>query len=129
MRRDVYAAWWKLAAHASEIAWTAPFVIGQRSARLLAAQTMRSAERREAVRMVSEKLDALQEAYALIWQDALAAQQRAWLEAWRAGTGGRKRSSSAQAADVLRNTAHLARRALRPIRRRAKSNARRLSPS
>ena len=119
MRRDVFSSWWKFALQASEVAWTAPFVIQQRCSRLLVApRADRAADRHEAARMVVEKVEALQEAqYAM--------QQKAWARLW---TSGLKPAVTPAAAATrgLRDSALLARRTLQPVRRRVKANAKRL---
>ena len=126
MRRDALSAWWKLALQASEVAWTAPFVIQQRYTRLLVAPRANNASnRREAARMVTEKVEALQEAQYAMWQHAMMSQQKAWARLWTVGASPAV-TPAAAAARGLRDSALLARRALQPMRRRVKSNAKRL---
>lgn len=127
MRRDALAAWSRLALHASEIAWLAPFVIQQRGARLLTRPRARITHQREATRMVVEKLEAMQEAQWLLWQQAVTVQQQAWLAAWQAGLGLGAAAPGAAMTRAARDAATAARRALQPVRRRVKANARRLS--
>ena len=82
--------WWKLALSASEIAWYSPQVVQKRTQRLLAAPTLtRAADRKEATRMVAEKLQAGQEAQWALWQHSLAMQQRLWADLWSATLAGR----------------------------------------
>jgi hypothetical protein len=125
MRRDALSAWWKLALQASEVAWTAPFVIQQRYTRLLAPRANNASNRREAARMVTEKVEALQEAQYAMWQHAMMSQQKAWARLWTVGVGPAV-TPAAAAARGLRDSALLARRALQPMRRRVKANAKRL---
>lgn len=126
MRRDALSAWWKLALQASEVAWTAPFVIQQRYTRLLVAPRANNASnRREAARMVTEKVEALQEAQYAMWQHAMMSQQKAWARLWTVGASPAV-TPAAAAARGLRDSALLARRALQPMHRRVKSNAKRL---
>ncbi len=126
MRRDALSAWWKLALQASEVAWTAPFVIQQRCTRLLVAPHANNASnRREAARMVVEKIEALQEAQYAMWQHAVMSQQKAWARLWTVGASPAL-TPAAAAARGLRDSAMLARRALQPMHRRVKSNAKRL---
>jgi hypothetical protein len=124
--------WWKLALSASEIAWYSPQVVQKRTKRLLAAPTlMRAADRKEATRMVAEKLQAGQEAQWALWQQSLAMQQRLWTDLWSAALAGRSPQGSLRRAGrrSARDSAQLAQRVLAPVRRRVKANARRLRAS
>jgi len=127
MRRDAFAAWSKLALHAGEIAWFAPFVIQQRSAKVMTPPRAQAANQREAMRMIVEKLEAMQEAQWLLWQEAVSAQQRAWLAAWQTGLGLPAPAPRLAMTRAARDAANAARRALQPVRRRVKANARRLT--
>ena len=121
--------WWKLALSASEIAWYSPQVVQKRTERLLAAPTLtRATDRKEATRMVAEKLQAGHEAQWALWQGALAMQQRLWTDLWSAALAGVSpqavlRRSGGRGA---RHAAALAQQVLAPVRRRVKANARRL---
>jgi hypothetical protein len=126
MRRDALAAWTKLALHAGEIAWFAPFVIQQRGARMLTRPHAQAAKQREAMRMIVEKVEAMQEAQWLLWQQAVNAQQQAWLAAWQTGLGLSASAPRVAMTRAARDAANAARRALQPLRRRVKANARRL---
>jgi hypothetical protein len=121
--------WWKLALSASEIAWYSPQVVQKRTRRLLTAPTLtRSADRKEATRMVAEKLQAGQEAQLAFWQQTLAMQQRMWTDPWSAALAGRSPRASLRRAGRrgARDAAVLAQQVLAPVRRRVKANARRL---
>jgi hypothetical protein len=121
--------WWKAALSASEIAWYSPQVVHKRARRLLAAPTLtRAGDRKEATRMVAEKLQAGQEAQWALWQQSLAMQQRMWADLWSAAMTGRSPQASLQRAGRrgLLDTAVLAQRTLAPVRSRVKANARRL---
>lgn len=126
MRRDALAAWSKFALHAGEIAWFAPFVIQQRGARMLTQPRAQAANQREAMRMIVEKVEAIQEAQWLLWQQAVNAQQQAWLAAWQTGLGLSASAPRVAMTRAARDAANAARRALQPVRRRVKANARRL---
>ena len=122
MRRDVFSSWWKFALQASEVAWTAPFVIQQRCARLLVApRPDRAADRREAVRMVSKRSrpcrGAVRDvaAHSGLCSKGVGAPMDDLRPHWRA--------SAAAATRGLRDSALLARRALQPVRRRVNANA------
>ncbi len=121
--------WWKLALSAGEIAWYSPQVMQKRTRRLLAAPTLtRAADRKEATRMVAEKLQAGQEAQWALWQQSVAMQQRLWTDLWSAALAGRSPQGSLQRVGrrSARDSAVLAQRVLAPVRRRVKANARRL---
>ena len=121
--------WWKLALSASEIAWYSPQVVQQRTQRLLAAPTLtRAADRKEATRMVAEKLQAGQEAQWALWQQSLAMQQRLWTDLWSATLAGRSPGASLRRAGrrSALDSAVLGQQVLAPVRRRVKANARRL---
>jgi hypothetical protein len=121
--------WWKLALSAGEIAWYSPQVVQQRTRRLLAVPPVgRLADPSEAVRMVTEKLQAGQEAQWAVWHQSLAMQQRLWTDMWSAAFTGRSPGASWRAAGRrgARDAAVLTQRALAPMRRQVKANARRL---
>ena len=121
--------WWKLALSAGEIAWYSPQVMQKRTRRLLAAPTLtRAADRKEATRMVAEKLQAGQEAQWALWQQSVAMQQRLWTDLWSAALAGRSPQGSLRRVGrrSARDSAVLAQRVLAPVRRRVKANARRL---
>ena len=75
--------------------------------------------------MVVEKVEALQEAQYAMWQHAVVSQQKAWARLWTAGFKPAV-TPAAAATRGLRDSALLARRALQPVRRRVKANAKRL---
>lgn len=121
--------WWKLALSASEIAWYSPQVVQKRTQRLLAAPTLtRVADRKEATRMVAEKLQVGQEAQWALWQQSLAMQQRLWTDLWSSALAGSSPQAPLQRAGRrgARDAAVLAQQVLAPVRRRVKANARRL---
>ena len=121
--------WWKLALSASEIAWYSPQVVQKRTQRLLAAPAMtRAADRKEATRMVAEKLQAGQESQWALWQQSLAMQQRMWTDLWSSALAGRSPGTSLRQAGRrgARDAAVLGQQVLAPVRRRVKANARRL---
>jgi len=121
--------WWKLALSAGEIAWYSPQVIQKRTRRLLATPAReRLTKPDEAVRMITEKLQAGREAQWAVWQQSLAMQQRLWADLWGSALTGRSPSASLRAAGRrgARDAAVLYQRALAPARRRVKANARRL---
>ena len=76
--------------------------------------------------MIAEKVEAMQEAHWSLWQQTVSAQQRAWLAAWQAALGLRVANHGGAMERAARDTAIAARRALQPVRRRVKANARRL---
>jgi hypothetical protein len=121
--------WWKLALSASEIALSAPQVVQARTARLTAAPELASARnRREAVRMVSEKWDAGLAGQQAIWQAGWQMQQQTFNDFWAVALG--RRSPHGAAKRIGRRTAlaslAMANRSLAPVQRRVRSNARRL---
>jgi hypothetical protein len=121
--------WWKLALSAGEIAWYSPQVVHERTRRLLAPPALGPvSDPREIARMITEKLQAGQEAQWAVWQQALAMQQRLWADLWSAALTGRSPSASWRAAGRrgAGDAAMLYQRALAPARRRVKANARRL---
>ena len=121
--------WWKVALSANEIAWYSPQVVQKRTQRLLAAPTLtRAADRKEATRMVAEKLQAGQEAQWALWQQSLAMQRRMWTDLWSSALAGRSPNVSLRRAGRrgARDAAVLAQYVLAPVRRRVKANARRL---
>jgi hypothetical protein len=129
MKNDLLSAWWKFAISASEIAWTAPWVIQARTGRVMRNPRLSGeVDRREVTRMILEKVQAAQEAQWVLWRHALASQQDTWSKLWTAGLSP---TGLAPAATALRraatNSAVLAHRVLQPTRRRVKTNARRLS--
>lgn len=131
----------KLAKRSLDIAVAAPAVIALRTARMLAAgHAPTASDRREASRMVTEKLDAFSRS---AW--AMAAQQRqamvgmtlafarAWWSAWlpwtwsaRSGASMKRDLRSLQRRVNRANVAALA-SGLAPLQRTATSNLRRLS--
>jgi len=128
MKNDLLSAWWKLALSVSEIAWTAPRVIQERTSSMMRSPGLSNAvDRREATRMIVEKVQAAQEAQWVLWQHALASQQEAWSRLWtrRFSPTGAFPSAAAGRRAVADSTV-LAHRALQPTRRRVKANARRL---
>ncbi len=121
--------WWKLALSASEIALTAPQVVQARTARLTAAPGLASARnRREAMRMVSEKWDAGLAGQTAMWQVGWRMQQQMVNDFWALALG--RRSPHGAAKRIGRNNAlaslAMASRSLVPVRLRVRSNARRL---
>lgn len=121
--------WWKLALSASEIALSAPQVVQARTARLTAAPGLASARnRREAVRMVSEKWDAGLAGQTAMWQAGWRLQQQMVNDLWAVALG--RRSPSGAAKRIGRRNAQgslvLANRSLAPVRRSVRTNARRL---
>ncbi len=101
--------WWKLALSASEIALSAPQVVRARTARLTTAPGLASARnRREAVRMVSEKWDAGLAGQTALWQAGWQMQQQLLNDFWAAGPGaaitapGRQATGPARRADRAR---------------------------
>ena len=121
--------WWKAAISASEIAWYSPQVVQKRTQRLLAAPTLtRAADRKEATRMVAEKLQAGQEVQWTLWQQSLAMQQRMWTDLWSSALAGRSPNVSLRRTGRrgARDAAVLAQKVLAPVRRRVKANAQRL---
>jgi hypothetical protein len=121
--------WWKLALSASEIALNAPQVVQQRTNRLLKAPGLASARnRREAVRMVSEKWDAGVAGQMAMWQTGLQLQQALINDFWSAALGRRSARRTAKRAGQRSAQASLlmAQRSLAPVRRRVRSNATRL---
>ena len=97
--------WWKLALSASEIAWYSPQVVQKRTQRLLAAPTLtRVADRKEATRMVAEKLQVGQEAQWALWQQSLAMQQRLWTDLWSSALAGRSPAGAAAAGRTSRRS-------------------------
>jgi hypothetical protein len=119
-------SWWKLAQAAGDIAFHAPRVVQQRGALFAKPGTT---DWVEATRMVTEKIEAATEAQAALWWHGLTLQQRAWLDFWSASLAGRPPRPLTPAAlrRVSRDSAVLAGRALKPVRRRVKANARRLA--
>jgi hypothetical protein len=132
----------KLATHSLDLALAAPAVIALRTARMLAAGNAPSAaDRREASRMVTEKVDAFsRSAWAMAAQQQQAALglslafARAWWSAWLTpwNPGGFARPSARRNFHALgrqlqhAQVAALA-RGLAPLRTTATSNLRRLS--
>lgn len=121
--------WWKLALSASEIALSAPQVVRARTARLTTAPGLASARnRREAVRMVSEKWDAGLAGQAALWQAGWQMQQQLLNDFWAAALGQRspRRAAKRLGRRGAQTALVLAQRSLAPVRRRVRSNARRL---
>ena len=121
--------WWKLALSASEIALTAPQVVQARTARLTAAPGLDSARnRREAMRMVSEKWDAGLAGQTAMWQAGWRMHQQMVNDFWALALG--RHSPRGAAKRIGRSNAlaslAMASRSLAPVRRRVRSNARRL---
>ena len=121
--------WWKLALSASEIALAAPQVVQARTARLSVPPGLASARnRREAVRMVSEKWDAGLAGQEAIWQAGWQMQQQMVNDFWAVALG--RRSPRGAAKRIGRRNAltslAMANRSLAPVQRRVRSNARRL---
>lgn len=125
--------WWQLLRSAGEIGSTAPQVIQRRTTRMLDSAAgrrrgsrARAADQREFTRMLSEKLTAGQQAHRAAWEASLRMQRR-WLQSWfgllAAPTPGRLRAAGERTA---RDATRVARQALAPVRRRVRSNARRL---
>ncbi len=79
--------------------------------------------------MIVEKVEAMQEAQWLLWQQALNAQQQAWLALWQGGLGLPAAMPRVAMTRAARDAAIVARRVLQPVRRRVKANARRLKRS
>ncbi len=121
--------WWKLALSASEIALSAPQVVQARTSRLMTAPGLASARnRREAVRMVAEKWDAGLAGQTALWQAGWQVQQQLVNDFWAMALG--QRSPRRAAKRLGRRSAQaslaLANRSLAPVRRRVRSNVRRL---
>lgn len=106
---------------AAKLGTAAPAVIAERLRRL-GTRPWGVEESTEALRMVSEKVVAAQHAQWLLWQSTLAAQQRAWWQAWAALVSGRVPRARIAPDAALDGTA----RALAATRRRVQANARRL---
>jgi len=114
--------WWKLALSASEIALNAPQVVQHRTNRLMQVPGLGGARnRREAVRMVSEKWDAGVAGQRAVWETGLQWQQALINDFWAAALGQRSARRTARRAGQ-RN----AQRSLAPVRRRVRANAIRL---
>jgi hypothetical protein len=121
--------WWKLAMSASEIALNAPQVVQHRTNRLLTAPGLGSARnRREAVRMVSEKWDAGIAGQTALWQTGLQWQQALIKDFWAAALGQRSARRTARRAGHrnAQTSLLMAQRSLAPVRRRVRANAIRL---
>lgn len=121
--------WWKLAMSAGEIALSAPQVVQHRTNGLLKAPGLGSARnRREAVRMVSEKWDAGFAGQRAAWQTGLQWQQALINDFWAAALGQRLTRRSARRAGQrnARTSLLMAQRSLAPVRRRVRANAIRL---
>lgn len=121
--------WWKLALSASEIALSAPQVVQARTARLAVAPGLASARnRREAVKMVSEKWDAGLDGQMALWQAGWRLQQQVVNDFWALALGSRTPRRVAKRIGRRNAFASVvaANRALAPVRRRVRSNARRL---
>jgi hypothetical protein len=121
--------WWKLALDAGEIALNAPQVVHHRTTRLLTAPGLASARnRQEAVRMVSEKWDAGLAGQTALWQAGWQMQQQLVTDFWATALG--QRSPRRAMKRLGRRSALaplvLAQRSLTPVRRRVRSNVRRL---
>jgi hypothetical protein len=126
---DFARAWWALARSAGEIAWLAPQVMQQRTARMLQSSGRpRARDQREAVRMVTEKWEAGAAAQAALWRGALQLQQRLAAELWAGALGLTPRRAGGQrtARRAWTDAAVLARQSLAPVRQRVRGNARRL---
>jgi hypothetical protein len=121
--------WWKLALSASEIALSAPQVMRARTARLTTTPGLASARnRREAARMVSEKWDAGLAGQAALWQAGWQMQQQLVNDFWALALGQRSpgRTAKRRGRRSAQASLVLAQRLLTPVRRRVRSNARRL---
>ncbi len=121
--------WWKLALSASEIALSAPQVVRARTARLTTAPGLASARnRREAVRMVSEKWDAGLAGQAALWQAGWQMQQQLLNDFWAVALGHRspRRAAKRLGRRGAQTALVLAQRSLATVRRRVRANARRL---
>jgi len=123
MKDSMVTATWRLLAEAAAIGWGAPYVMQQRVARLAGKRSWSAAQQAEALRMVTEKVSAVQQAQWIGWQAAVAQQQRAWWQAWAAAATGRP---AAWTAPSVAQTTQLAARMLAPTRRKVQANARRL---
>lgn len=110
--------WFRLGQTMAQIGWSAPQVIAARTARLSRGRWS-AREQAEALRMVTEKVQATQSAQWALWQEAASA-QRAWQSAWLAALTGRPRPLRARSAAIV------SQRALAPMHRRVRANARRL---
>jgi len=114
--------WFKTLQQAAEIGWYSPLVVGQRLQRFAdAGKKPSAADQREWIRMVAEKNAAAFESATELWSAMLTAQQRAWLRALQTGR------FQAPALVPDRATARRLGRSLRPVSRRVKANARRLT--
>ena len=121
--------WWKLALSASEIALNAPQVFQHRTNRLMQVPGLRSARnRREAVRMVSEKWDAGVAGQRAVWETGLQWHQALINDFWAAALGQRSARRTARRAGQrnARTSLLMAQRSLAPVRRRVRANAIRL---
>ncbi|HQR22343.1 MAG TPA: hypothetical protein PKV98_15855 [Burkholderiaceae bacterium] len=120
---------WRLALTASEIPLTAPLVMHRRTLSLLTAPGLAAAStRREASRMVTEKLDAGMAAQIALWQTAGEWQRRLLGDLLAAASGRRSiRAASTRAARLgARTSQQMAQRLLTPVQQRVRANARRL---
>lgn len=113
--------WFSALQQAAEIGWYAPLVIGGRLQRFADSGLRPSAaDQREWLRMVGEKNAAAFESAALLWSAAASAQQRTWARALQSGLPLRGVTRD-------RKTARRLVQSMRPVSRRVKSNARRLT--
>jgi hypothetical protein len=114
--------WLSAFQQAAEIGWYAPVVIGKRLQRFGAAgKSPSAADQGEWIRMVTEKNAAAFESATALWAAAVSAQQDAWIRALQSG----RVSPPRLIPD--RKTARRLVRSLRPVSRRVKANARRLT--
>jgi hypothetical protein len=125
---DLARAWWALARSVGELSLLAPPVMQRRTARLLGPESASTRNRREALRMVTEKWDAGVAGNAAMWQALWQAQQRYVYDAWAMAWGLRtpRRTAQRMARRTAVDAATLAQRSLAPAVRRVRANHRRL---
>lgn len=115
-----------------EIGTAAPLVIAHRVARMaLAGPSLSARDRKEFTGMVMEKQVAFTQAWFAASQQAFRAQQALSLAAWRSLMGGGwltpSRASTSLARQMEHQAASVVGAALEPVRKKAVSNAKRLS--
>jgi hypothetical protein len=125
---DFGRAWWALARSVGETAFLAPSVMQKRTVRLMGPDSASVRNRREAVRMVTEKWDAGLAGQAAVWQALWQAQQQFVQDYWAMALGLRTPRRTAQriARRAEVDAAVIANRSLAPAARRVRANSRRL---
>ncbi|MFV0679562.1 polyhydroxyalkanoate granule-associated phasin [Ottowia sp.] len=130
------AAWWR---EAAELGWAAPQVVAHRVTRMmLAGAAPEARDRREFTRMGAEKLAAFQTSWQTMASRSLALQQQ-WVQqamamGWSMALGGAwlgpsqwSRVMAKPMNDAWAAALDVSLHGLRPVGRKAKANARRLS--